>query len=53
MARLAYYHSGLHNFLKNKVIVIGLDGLEPSLVEAMIGGGELPHLARIRREGFY
>jgi predicted AlkP superfamily phosphohydrolase/phosphomutase len=34
-----------------KVIVIGLDGLEPSLVESMMAAGELPHLERLRAQG--
>jgi predicted AlkP superfamily phosphohydrolase/phosphomutase len=36
-----------------KVIVIGLDGLEPSIVEPMLQAGELPNLARLRRLGGY
>jgi predicted AlkP superfamily phosphohydrolase/phosphomutase len=39
--------------LRKKVIVIGLDGLEPSIVEAMLSRGELPNLARIRQMGVY
>jgi predicted AlkP superfamily phosphohydrolase/phosphomutase len=39
--------------LRKKVIVIGLDGLEPSIVEAMLGRGELPQLAKIRQAGCY
>ena len=39
--------------MRKKVIVIGLDGLEPGIVEAMLGRGELPHLARIRQAGCY
>ena len=39
--------------MRKKVIVIGLDGLEPGIVEAMLGRGELPNLARIRGEGGY
>lgn len=39
--------------MKKKVIVIGLDGLEPSIVEAMVERGELPHFAQIRSHGFY
>jgi predicted AlkP superfamily phosphohydrolase/phosphomutase len=39
--------------LRKKVIVIGLDGLEPSIVEAMLGRGELPNLAKIRQAGSY
>ena len=34
-----------------KVIVIGLDGLEPSIVEAMLAAGELPNLARLASRG--
>jgi predicted AlkP superfamily phosphohydrolase/phosphomutase len=39
--------------LQKKVIVIGLDGLEPTIVEAMLERGELPNLARIRQAGYY
>jgi predicted AlkP superfamily phosphohydrolase/phosphomutase len=35
------------------VIVIGLDGLEPGIVEAMLERGELPNLAKIRAAGSY
>jgi predicted AlkP superfamily phosphohydrolase/phosphomutase len=33
------------------VIVIGLDGLEPSLVEALLAAGELPNMARLVSRG--
>lgn len=36
-----------------RVIVIGLDGLEPSIVEPMLQAGELPQLARLRALGSY
>jgi predicted AlkP superfamily phosphohydrolase/phosphomutase len=39
--------------LRKKAIVIGLDGLEPAIVEAMLDRGELPNLARIRQSGSY
>ena len=39
--------------MKKKVIVIGLDGLEPSIVEAMLERGELPHFEKIRAAGGY
>ena len=39
--------------MRRKVIVIGLDGLEPGIVEAMLGRGELPNLAKIRAIGSY
>lgn len=34
-----------------KVIVIGLDGLEPKIVEAMLEAGDLPALANLRTRG--
>jgi len=37
----------------SKVIVIGLDGLEPSLVEPLLATGQLPNLARLRERGGY
>jgi predicted AlkP superfamily phosphohydrolase/phosphomutase len=36
-----------------KTIVIGMDGFEPKLVEAMLAAGELPHLAGLRAVGGY
>ncbi len=36
-----------------KVIVIGLDGFEPSIVEPLLAAGELPNLARLRGQGGY
>src|SRR4051812_25601638 len=34
-----------------RVIVIGLDGLEPSIVDTMLARGELPHLDALRTSG--
>ena len=34
-----------------KVVVIGLDGFEPSLAHALMDAGQLPHLARLREGG--
>jgi predicted AlkP superfamily phosphohydrolase/phosphomutase len=39
--------------LRRKVIVIGLDGLDPGIVEAMLERAELPNLAKIRAAGSY
>jgi predicted AlkP superfamily phosphohydrolase/phosphomutase len=39
--------------VKKKVIVIGLDGLEPAIVESLLQRNELPNLARIREAGTY
>ncbi len=36
-----------------KVVVVGLDGLEPTVVEPMLDSGELPNLAALRRRGGY
>lgn len=35
----------------NKVVVLGLDGLEPKIVETMLQAGELPALALLRDRG--
>lgn len=37
----------------NRVIVIGLDGLGPTIVEPMLEGGALPNLAELRMRGGY
>jgi predicted AlkP superfamily phosphohydrolase/phosphomutase len=34
-----------------KVIVIGLDGFEPKIVEPMLNNGELPNLEQLRKQG--
>ena len=36
-----------------KVVFLGLDGLEPELVERYLGEGKLPHLAKLREQGRY
>lgn len=36
-----------------KTIVLGLDGLEPEICEAMMERGELPNLARLKATGSY
>jgi predicted AlkP superfamily phosphohydrolase/phosphomutase len=35
------------------VIVVGLDGVDPRLVEPLLASGSLPNLARLRAEGGY
>ena len=39
--------------MKNKVIVIGLDGFEPKIAEALMSSGDLPNLTRLRNQGGY
>jgi predicted AlkP superfamily phosphohydrolase/phosphomutase len=36
-----------------KVIVIGLDGFEPKIVESMLAAGGLPNLAKLKNQGGY
>lgn len=36
-----------------KAIVIGLDGLEPTIVDGLLAAGDLPNLARLRQAGGY
>jgi len=36
-----------------RVIILGFDGVEPSLVDAMIAKGELPNLAKLAKDGVY
>ena len=39
--------------LVDKVAIIGLDGLEPTLAERFMSEGKLPHLAALKKEGTY
>ncbi len=36
-----------------RALVLGLDGLEPSIVDRLLGEGRLPNLARLRERGGY
>ena len=38
---------------KDRIIVIGLDGFDPAVVQTLIAEGKLPHFARMRREGAF
>ena len=38
---------------KGRVIILGFDGVEPSIAEAMIAKGELPNLAKLGQQGSY
>jgi len=37
----------------DKVVIIGLDGLEPTLAEKFMAEGKLPHLSLLKKEGTY
>jgi predicted AlkP superfamily phosphohydrolase/phosphomutase len=36
-----------------RVVILGFDGLDPGRTETLMDHGELPHFARLRREGGY
>ena len=46
-------HEIAEHHKRKKVIVLGIDGLDPRLCERMIGEGQLPALARMRKVGGY
>ncbi len=37
----------------NKLIIIGLDGMEPTVTEKMMSEGKLPNLSKLKEEGTY
>jgi predicted AlkP superfamily phosphohydrolase/phosphomutase len=37
----------------NKVVILGLDGMEPTLAERFMAEGKLPNFSRLRKEGAY
>ncbi|MBP7216789.1 MAG: alkaline phosphatase family protein, partial [Candidatus Omnitrophica bacterium] len=38
---------------KNKIIILGFDGLSPEIIEPMMQSGRLPHFARLKEQGTY
>ena len=38
---------------KGRVVILGFDGVEPSIVDTMMAAGELPNLARLKEMGTY
>jgi predicted AlkP superfamily phosphohydrolase/phosphomutase len=38
---------------KGRVVILGFDGVEPTIVEEMMDAGELPNLAKLRDSGSY
>lgn len=39
--------------LVNQVVIIGLDGMEPTLVEKFMNEGKLPHFSKLKNTGVY
>ncbi len=53
LARVIRGQRAYRKSLVNRVVVLGLDGLEPSLVEKFMSEGKLPNLARLKKDGAY
>ena len=51
--RATMRRKGLKNAHIKKLIFLGLDGLDPKLVERFIAEGKLPNLAKLREQGSY
>ena len=45
-------HAMLRSHVK-RVVILGLDGLDPELTDALLAEGALPNLARLRDQGGY
>jgi predicted AlkP superfamily phosphohydrolase/phosphomutase len=43
----------LRGALVDRVVIVGLDGLEPTLAEKFMAEGKLPHLSQLKKEGTY
>jgi predicted AlkP superfamily phosphohydrolase/phosphomutase len=43
----------LKGALVDRVVIVGLDGLEPSLAEQYMAEGKLPNLAKLKKDGTY
>ncbi|MBN2246001.1 MAG: alkaline phosphatase family protein [Candidatus Aminicenantes bacterium] len=37
----------------NRIVILGLDGMEPPLVEKYMSAGKMPHFSRLKQEGCY
>ena len=39
--------------LVDQVVIVGLDGMEPTLIEKFMQAGKLPHFSKLKKEGSY
>jgi predicted AlkP superfamily phosphohydrolase/phosphomutase len=53
LIRLIKGRKTIKGALVDKVVIIGLDGFEPTLAEKFMNEGKLPHLSRLKKEGTY
>ena len=51
--KAVYAGKGKSSCAGKKVIIIGIDGMDPRLAESMMGAGELPNFAGLQAEGGY
>ncbi len=51
--RLIRGQKSYKNSLADQLVIIGLDGLEPTLTEKFMQQGKLPHLSRLKKFGTY
>ena len=51
--RTLRHRSALSRAQVKRVVILGLDGLDPELTDAMLEEGRLPNLARLRDQGSY
>jgi hypothetical protein len=45
-------HKTVSDF-KEKILLLGLDGLSPKIIEPMMAAGQLPHFCRLKEKGAY
>ncbi len=50
---LALLAAGCGGDARERIIVLGLDGMDPETVDLLMSEGKLPHFARLRQEGAY
>lgn len=42
-----------NNLCKRKIIILGIDGLSPNIIEPLMKAGKLPHFTRLKKTGSY
>jgi len=53
LVRLIKGRKALKGALVDRVVIVGLDGLEPSLAEKYMAEGKLPHFSLLKKDGTY
>ncbi len=50
---LAVLAAACHSESRSRVIVLGLDGMDPGVIDLLMSEGRLPNFAKLRKEGAY